>query len=171
MTTYRGNRKLCRALRLPLCTPETRSPYHATGTFTVNDRRRFFARLQAYWRTFGIREHAVMAIAHESRFLLIGHTPEPDLGMWYIFVQPERVKSVEAGTLAIGSHRGPGLALRYEGEPPEGRSRKRPAPARQHEVAYLMFATEADRNSVWADLLAGATGSSGLVINQSDRTA
>ncbi|MGQ9489570.1 MAG: hypothetical protein ACUVR4_01360 [Anaerolineae bacterium] len=134
--------------------PEDKVPLWATGHFGVEGRSGFFAGLQAYWRTFATREHAVMAIRHRSRFLLVGKAPDKQIGMWYIFIPAERVERVTPGRIAFGGISGPGLRLEYR-RPPEAQAVRRfrfLGPAQ--ETVYLRFADESARVRVWADLLA-----------------
>ena len=117
-------------------------------------RRDTWPNLTAYWRTFGSREHAIMAIQHASRFLL-GSLPAEQIGMWYIFFKPEDVESVAAGTVAFGGLRRPGLRVVYLRAPAsDGKKPKKPV----REPVHLAFETEAARDRVWADLLADEPG-------------
>jgi hypothetical protein len=126
----------------------------ATGRFEVEGRPGFFADLMAYWRTFASREHAVMAIAHEARFLGVAHRPIEDVGMWYAFFRPETIESVTPGSMNFGTRAGPALriAYRYTPAPDEGKRRARSKPART--ILYLACEDEASRARIWADLLA-----------------
>lgn len=130
---------------------EDKVPVRATGTFEVEGKTHFFADLLAYWRTFNSREHAVMAIVHRSRFLLLGAVPERLPGMWYIFFKPEMIEQITAGAVAFGSVRRPALRIAYRG-PATGRPRRQSQSLSR--VIYLGFASEAERDQVWADLLA-----------------
>jgi hypothetical protein len=135
--------------------PSDKVPVRATGRFEVEGRPGFFADLMGYWRTFASREHAVMAIAHVSRFLWVGSRPAQDVGMWYVFFRPETVDAVTPGSLAFGSRAGPALRIAYRHTPPspdDGKRRVRSKPART--VLYLACEDEEARGRVWADLLA-----------------
>jgi hypothetical protein len=124
----------------------------ATGRFEVEGKTQFHADLLAYWRTFASREHAVMAIAHEERFLLLGSRPAEDVGMWYIFFRPETIQEVGPGELAFGARRGPALRVTYLNTPPATDRRKHPRPTR--DTVHLVFEDEPARQRVWADLVA-----------------
>jgi hypothetical protein len=127
----------------------------ATGRFEVEGRPGFFADLLAYWRTFASREHAVMAIAHRSRFLGVGSRPAEDVGMWYIFFRPETIQAVMPGTLAFGSSTRPALRIAYrysEPLPDDGRRRARPKAIQT--LLYVACEDEEARGRIWADLLA-----------------
>jgi len=126
----------------------------ATGHFEVAGKAHFFADLLAYWRSFATREHAVMAIVHNTRFL-VGRTPEADLGMWYIFFKPADIRQVTPGQVTFGRVQRPGLRVTYRHlpeTPGDKKRRSRPRPITG--AAYLAFESDADRSLVWADLLA-----------------
>jgi len=125
---------------------------HATGQFEVAGKSHFFANLLAYWRTFATREHAVMAIAHESRFLWLGRMPEKDVGMWYIFFRPEAIQAITPGRLTFGSNQFPALRVAYEHIPSTPSNRKQAKPSEQ--TVFLAFDDDVARQRVWADLLA-----------------
>lgn len=135
--------------------PAAKLLHRATGWFEVQGKGRFFADLPAFWRTFETREHAIMAIVHDARFLVVGELPERDVGMWYIFFQPPDLTGVTPGQLIFGSAARPALRLDYRIVPtaprrPGRRPSQRPLP---HTV-YLAFDHDSARNAVWADLLA-----------------
>lgn len=128
----------------------------ATGHFEVEGHSSFLAGLQAYWRTFASREHAVMAIRHRSRFLLAGKSPEEQIGMWYIFIPADHVERIIPGRIAFGRVHGPGLRIDYR-LPKDASSPGRllrAGPRAAHDTVYLRFTDEAARALVWADLLA-----------------
>jgi len=130
--------------------PEDKEAHFATGRFAVAEKHGYLADLTAYWRSFGTREHAVMAIQHASRFFL-GSLPADQIGMWYIFFRPEDIEEVTPGEVAFGARGRPGLRVAYRSLPPEDAKKPR-KPSR--EIAYLAFESEAGRERVWADLAA-----------------
>ena len=136
---------------LPLL-PEDKIPLRATGWFEVQSRERLFADLPAYWRTYASREHAVLAIQHPSRFLLLGHSRDEDAGMWYAFIPPAAIVDATPGALRYGRQVSPGLRVVYRRQPPAPEGKRSPKPVKA--VIYLAFADEAARARVWADLLA-----------------
>lgn len=131
--------------------PEDKVEVHASGRFEVNGKDCVFADLQAYWRSFGSREHAVMAIAHRSRFLLLSHLPDERVGMWYIFFRPEDILHIVPGRVAFGAQIGPGLRVDYRYIPPAAKGKRSPKPIIA--TVYLRCADETIRDQVWADLL------------------
>ena len=135
--------------------PSDKVLVRATGKLEVEGRPGFFADLLAYWRTFASREHSVMAIAHESRFLGVGSRPAEDVGMWYTFFRPETIDAVTPGSLAFGSRVSPALRIAYRHTPPQpddGRRRAQPKPVRT--LLYLACEDDETRGRIWADLLA-----------------
>lgn len=130
--------------------PADKIALRATAIFEVEGKARFFADLLAYWRTFASREHAVMAIVHRSRFLLLGSVNERYLGMWYVFFTPATIEAITPGTVAFGAEGRPALCVAYRFTLPGDR---KPAPPMVR-LVYLTFADEAARAQVWADLLA-----------------
>ena len=132
--------------------PEDKIPLRASGWFDVQSRERLFADLPAYWRTYASREHAVLAIQHPSRFLLLGRSRDEDAGMWYAFIPPTAITEVTPGALSYGRQVSPGLRVVYRRQPP-ALDGKRP-PKAVVATIYLAFEDEATRVSVWADLVA-----------------
>jgi hypothetical protein len=140
---------------LPLL-PEDKVPLRATGRFDVQSRERLFADLPAYWRTYASREHAVLAIQHPSRFLLLGHSREEDAGMWYAFIPPAAITEVTPGQLCYGRRVSPGLRVIYRRQPP-AMDGKRP-PEMVVVTIHLAFEDEVSRARAWADLVADHSG-------------
>lgn len=119
--------------------PTDKIEVRATGRFEVEGKEQTFSEILAYFRTFGTREHAVMAIVPPSRFLLLGTWPEEDVGMWYIFFQPKHIASLEPGTLLFTGEPRPALRIVYNlGD--------------AQETVYLSFHDRASRQRIWADL-------------------
>lgn len=131
--------------------PTDKVPLRATALFEVEGKTRFFADLVAYWRTFASREHAVMAIVHRSRFLLLGGVDGRYLGMWYVFFTPAMIEAITPGTVAFGATAQPALRVAYRFTP-SAVGRKPAAPIVR--LVYLAFADDGARAQVWADLLA-----------------
>lgn len=131
--------------------PEDKEATYVAGRFEVEAKEAHLANLTAYWRSFGSREHAVMAIQHASRFLLVGSFPADRIGMWYIFFKPEDIEGVTAGRVAFGGTERPGLRIAYWRQPPTDGKKPRKS---VREFVYLAFETESARDRVWADLLA-----------------
>ncbi len=132
-------------------TPEDKVTVWATGRFAVENRAAFFANLQAFWRTFATREHAVMALRTRSRFFLLGQVPQEQLGMWYVFIPATALDEVTPGSMAFGTDCGPALRLGYRRITSDQDAKKATKPMR--ETVYLMFRDEPARTRVWADLL------------------
>jgi len=131
--------------------PEDKIAVRATGTFEVQGRFGLFAGLEAYWRTYASREHTVLAIQHQTRFLL-GRSRAEDVGMWYMFIPAAAITEVAPGRLHSGSELAPALRVDYRRQPP-ALGGKRP-PRESNETVYLAFTDDAAREQVWADLVA-----------------
>lgn len=125
--------------------PEDKLLHHASGHFEVEGKEGDWTRLIAYYRTFETREHAIMARRTPTQFLKLGRLDPETLGMWYIFITPENLQGVSAGVSYY--HQGPRPALRLHYQRFD--EKERPI----LDIAYLHFATEADRARVLADLL------------------
>lgn len=125
--------------------PTDKIPHRATGRFEVEGKRRYLVEVQAWFRTFETREHAVMAYRQPSR-LFPGEWPAHEVGMWYIFFQPEHIRAVETGQVLFGPTPRLGLRITY-------RSGER------METVLLSFDSEEERQRVLADLLRDAAGS------------
>lgn len=132
--------------------PEDKVALRATGRFEVEGKTGLFADLLAYWRSFGSREHAVMAILHPHRFLGLGRIPDERLGMWYIFIQPDALIEVTPGQLTFGRQTRPALRVVHRYTPPRPEGKKAHPPVR--ETVYLAFEAIGARAAVWADLMA-----------------
>jgi hypothetical protein len=137
--------------QLPLL-PEDKIALRATGRFDVQGRERLFADLPAYWRSYASREHAVLAIQHPSRFLLLGRSRDEDAGMWYAFIPPAAVGEVTPGRLRYGRQVSPGLRVTYRRQPPAPEGKR--SPKAVVATVYLAFEDEATQSTVWADLAA-----------------
>ena len=130
-------------LRSRQCGPRTKWRCGVQDQFWVEGKAADFTHLLAYYRTFETREHAIMARYTPRRFF-IGHSPSDYEGMWYVFITPEQLQSVEPGAYYFGGSPAPGLRLRYTRLDDKGK----PRPA----VTYLSFDTGADRDRVHSDL-------------------
>ncbi|NUQ39002.1 MAG: hypothetical protein HUU23_14655 [Caldilineales bacterium] len=123
--------------------PEDKLLLAATGAFSVKDRSARLTNLPAYYRTFETREHAIMARCTPTRFLAAALDARL-LSMWYLFLTPQALTAVQPGRLYFGLRPRPALRLAYIAADAKGR----PKPAH----AYLSFASESDRQQVYADL-------------------
>jgi len=138
----------------------------ATGQFEVEGKEQDFTELQAYFRTFATREHAVMAIVPPSQLLLFANWPDHEIGMWYIFFKNTDLRRIEPGKLYFGSRPRPALRLSLEQEVlPEtspldvwgGYRSGQPKIKKVKRTIYLSFDTAEERQRVLADLMADAT--------------
>lgn len=121
-------------------------PVYVTGDLSVQDRLRFFACLPGFYRTFATREHALLCQARSRRFLGIGAWPEEEVGLWYLFFQPDRIIGLRIVEIQFAEHSMPGLSITYR----PTQVGKRPPP--ESSVVHLAFVQPADRDLVLADL-------------------
>lgn len=149
---------------LPL-TANDKLAVRATGLFEVEGKEQAFTELQAYFRSFRTREHAVMAIVPPSRLLLIGQWPQADIGMWYIFFKNTELQGIAAGDSYFGRRPRPALRLAIEQTLPPKNSpleawgivrSDKPKPRLRQQVIYLSFDSAEDRGRIWANLLSDA---------------
>ncbi len=126
--------------------PEEKVGLRATGHFGVEGKWKTFVDLEAYFRTFNSREHAIMAWVPPSRYMAIGRWPRDELGLWYIFFTHDQILEITPGIVGFSGSRGHGLRIRYV-EPAEGKKKS------AESTVFLSFSTEQDREKVWADLL------------------
>jgi hypothetical protein len=133
--------------------PSDRIEVRATGSFEVEGKKNHFSDLQAYFRTFATREHAVMAIVPPSRFLLLGTRPRKEVGMWYIFIRPQQILEMEPGKLRFGLRERAALSVVYQEEG-------------DRKTVYLSFDDHSQRQRVWANLESDAAG-----LRQAEATA
>jgi hypothetical protein len=141
---------------LPTVAPEPLSPndkiaVYATGHFMVEGQYRRFTYLPGYFRTFVTREHAVLCLARDRRFLKFGQWPVFDVGMWYAFCTGGLIEQVRYGQLHFERQPRPAIAIDYQ--------LTRPATGRLsgektlEETIYLVCTSEADTQRLLADLL------------------
>lgn len=130
--------------------PQDKIPIYVTGYFSVEGKSQRFTWLPGFFRTFATREHALMCQVAPRVSAGIGHWPEDELGLWYIFFQPEEIQELAWGNLHFGSRPEPAIAVTYHRIiPRQGRFR----PERTvKEVIYIVGEGEDDGQRILADL-------------------
>jgi hypothetical protein len=88
----------------------------AFGRFAVEGRERYVANEDALFSFVSTREHIVMAYVRRSRFLLLATLPKKDVGWWYVFVTPDRLREVRPGILWYGLYARAALQVAYRSE-------------------------------------------------------
>lgn len=128
--------------------PQDKIPVFVTGYFSVEGKEQRFTWLPGFFRTFATREHAVMCqVAQVGRG--VGNWPEDELGLWYIFFQPDEIDEVAWGELAFGSRPLPALAVTYRRLIPKSRLR---GERTVKETIYFAFEQVEDGYQLLADL-------------------
>jgi hypothetical protein len=113
----------------------------ATGLFEVSSMRRYLVENPADYTTFETREHCVMAHVPFTRFLVLSVAQREQVGWWYTFFQPARIRAVTEGCLHFGLRPRPAVRLRIA---VAGRA--------EDEILHFSFDDEAARSLVLADL-------------------
>lgn len=132
--------------------PREEIPVQVTGLFAVEGRFRRHTALDATYRTFPTREHAVIACRQPTRLLGIAHSQSRDDCMWYIFCMPKDVLRVETGRVQFGRREIPAVALTCTMEAPVRFRRGRTHPRR--ETIVFGCKSKSDARRVAGDLQA-----------------
>ena len=130
--------------------PQTHVSVWATGLFEVEGRFRRHTWLEASYRTFPSREHAVIATCVPSTLLRVGRSRGQDHGMWYIFCLPQAIRNVQVGRVQFGRQQRPAVALTHTMEVPGRFRRKRTR--LEDVVVYLGCERTADALAIAGDL-------------------
>lgn len=147
---------------------EDKVAVYATGLFTVEGKYQRFTWLPGFYRTFATREHALLCLARERRWLFFARWPAGEPGMWYAFIAPATITRIRWGELHFGANHAPGLAIDYQLTMPSDSRRKHDQV--RAETLYLAFAMPEDAETVLADLLADdAPGAGSRGIAGADR--
>ncbi|HHJ06255.1 MAG TPA: hypothetical protein ENK24_02015 [Anaerolineae bacterium] len=118
-------------------------PLRASGNFRVRGITRYFVEETALYQPFATGERVVMVNIPATRFMLLAHSPNAEIGWWYSFFTPENLITYQSGTLYFGLQSRPALQLIYQ-----------PDDAKKPETLYLSFDAPAQRAQVLADLKA-----------------
>jgi hypothetical protein len=126
-----------------------------TGHLTVENKAQRFTWLPGFYRTFATREHAIMCHVKQQSYLGLGHWPENEVGLWYLFFSPQELVQLDWGNLTFGREVYLAIAVTYQRTIP---ARGRFQPERViNEIVYLAVASEDDGKQILADLLADQT--------------
>jgi hypothetical protein len=114
----------------------------AFGRFAVGGKERYVANEDALFSFVSTREHIAMAYVRRTRFLLLATSLKKDVGWWYVFVTPDRLREVRPGILWYGLYARAALQVAY-------RSEQKPD---QVETLHLVFDDAETRQRVTDDL-------------------
>jgi hypothetical protein len=137
--------------RLPLRVDEAIA-CKACGTFAVGGKHRYLVNEDALLSYVHTREHILMAVVKRTRFLLLARSHHKDVGCWYVFFMPDRVRQITQGYLACGGRTRPGLALGYRPDDQPDRE----------ETVYVAFDDPHSMARTIADLRADAAESASV---------
>lgn len=131
--------------------PADKIPVNVTGYFSVEGQYARYTWLPGFYRTFATREHALLCLVRDRRFLRIGRWPGFQTGMWYVFFTPEMMRRIRYGRLHFGRKAAPAVAVDYEFTiPKSGRFQR---DQQVEETVYIACQNEEDARRIWADLI------------------
>lgn len=111
--------------------PGEKIPVHVTGRLSTGQREQVVVHAPGYLEQFRSGEKAISALVRPSRYLVLGALPPTYEGMWYAFIAPESVQSVDVGHLFVQGKRYQALKLLVRD-------------AQRSQVLYLAFLDEQD---------------------------
>lgn len=130
--------------------PSAKVPVHVTGLFAVEERNARFTWLPGFYRSFATREHALLCQHPETHFLKIAGCEPDNIGMWYVFFQPDEVKAIRWGEIMFGSTPRHCIAVdRMVEKKAKSRFRRDKITA---ESTYIAVTSIADGQRIWDDL-------------------
>lgn len=137
------------AAKLP---PNDKIAVNVTGLFSVEGQEARYTGLPGFYRTFATREHALLCLVRDRRFLKIGRWPAMPTGMWYIFFTPQITRAFSYGQLHFGKQPTPAIAVDYEIVIPKSSRFRRDKIV--NETIYIACQNEQDAARILADLMA-----------------
>jgi hypothetical protein len=138
-------------------------PVYVTGNLSVEGRAQRFTFLPGFYKSFATREHALLCQVRPRRLYRILQWPLDEVGMWYAFMEPQAIRSLQWGTISFAPHTMPAIAIEYDViQVTEGRLSGKKSETRTVETLFVASADEAVLKSVVADLLADEAGAPAL---------
>lgn len=131
--------------------PEDKFAAYVTGHFTVEGRYARFTMLPGFYRTFATREHALLCLVRDSRFLRVGRWMADQVGMWYVFFMPDEITDVQYGKLQFDRTLHDAIAVTYQLTTPATGKLKREQTVL--ETVYIVPGSEEGGRRILADLL------------------
>ncbi len=124
---------------------------YVTGEFNVQGKRRRFTWLPGFYRTFGTREHALIGQVNERQLLWIANWPEQEVGLWYMFIEPQSIQRIQVGELHFAGTPRPAIAIDYQLSLPSKREEDPPQLVAQK--VYIVAEVAAELPAILADLI------------------
>lgn len=113
--------------------PGEKIPIHVSGLVSVGKREQVVVDAPGHLECFRNGERAIVALVNPSRYLFLGALPAEQAGMWYAFIGPGRVLTVQVGEVATRGRRRPGLRVTF----------------RENERTRVLYLGVADPGDLW----------------------
>ena len=130
--------------------PEEKIPIHATGYLSVEGRGQRYSWVPGFYRTFATREHAILCMVPNRKYLGIGRWPYDEVGMWYAFFFASEIVQIRWGELSFDNRPRPALAIEHRVTVPARNRIKREKIVT--ETLYITCQQEEQAKRIWADL-------------------
>ncbi len=130
--------------------PQAKVPVMVTGLFGVEKKHQRFTWLPGFYRTFATREHVLICQITQKPWAWLGRWPDEEVGLWYIFCQPQDIRQIEWGEIAFGAEARTAIAITHRVT--VAKQRRFRAEQIRDEKVYLAFATADAGEVIWADL-------------------
>ena len=85
--------------------PGEKIPARVTGLVAVGKREQIVVHAPGYLERFRSGEKAISALVNPSRFLGVGALPPQYEGLWYMFIKPGSVKTMDVGHVVVQGER------------------------------------------------------------------
>ena len=141
---------------LPDVTPKAMNPddkyaAYITGLFAVEGRYARYTMLPGFYRTFATREHALLCLVRDRRFLRLSRWAADQTGMWYVFFMPADITAIEYGKLQFDRTLHNAVAVTYQTTIPAKNKLKRDRDV--VETVYIVPRSDEGGRRILADLL------------------
>jgi len=131
--------------------PEDKVAIYGTGLFGVEGKTQRYTWLPGFYRTFATREHALLCLVRDRRFLSISRWLPDEIGMWYAFIKPKVIEQLRWGDVHFDDQARPALAVDYRITiPPQNRFQREKTVI---ETLYIAAQNRQQNRRILADLL------------------
>jgi hypothetical protein len=148
--------------------PDDKYSAYITGLCVVEGRYARFTMLPGFYRTFATREHALLCLARDRRYLRIGRWTADQICMWYTFFMPADITTIEYGKLQFDRTLHNAIAVTYATTIPAKNKLKRDRQVQ--ETLYIVPGSEEGGRRIWADLLFDGTAATTADLRENVKT-